>query len=115
MNLLVGPEVGGWFFPTRRWWIMVLWVLPPFLAITLSIVLRLSARVQSTAAAQQASGLVTLPPIGIAYGQATGSLFGAASLGWGIGSVAWLIALASLSRGMHKIQRSRLLGVVDGI
>ena len=54
------------------------WVVPPFLALTLSIVLRLSARVKSTAAAQQASGLVTLPLIGIAYSQATGALFGAA-------------------------------------
>lgn len=115
VNLLVGPEVGGWFFPTGQWWVMVLWVLPPFLAITLSIVLRLSARVKSTAAAQQASGLVTLPLIGIAYGQATGSLFGAASLGPYMGALAWLVALISLSRGMQKVERSRLLGVADGI
>ena len=115
VNLIVGPEVGGWFFPTRQWWVMVLWVLPPFLAITLSIVLRLSNRVQSTAAAQQASGLVTLPLIGLAYGQATGSLFGAANLGWFLGAIAWIVAIASLSRGMRTIKRSRLLGVADGI
>ncbi|HEV7720386.1 MAG TPA: ABC transporter permease subunit [Iamia sp.] len=115
VNLLVGPEVGGWFFPTGQWWVMVLWVLPPFLAITLSIVLRLSARVKSTAAAQQASGLVTLPLIGIAYGQATGSLFGAATIGTIMGGLAWIVALISLSRGMQKVQRSRLLGVADGI
>jgi ABC-2 type transport system permease protein len=115
VNLIVGPEVGGWFFPTSQWWVMVLWVLPPFLAITLSIVLRLSARVRSTAAAQQASGLVTLPLIGIAYGQASGSLFGAASLGWYLGAIAWVVAIASLARGMSTIKRSRLLGVVDGV
>lgn len=115
VNLLVGPEVGGWFFPTGQWWVMVLWVLPPFLAITLSIVLRLSARVKSTAAAQQASGLVTLPLIGIAYGQATGSLFGAATIGVFMGGLAWIVALFSLTRGMQKVQRSRLLGVADGI
>ena len=67
VNLIVGPEVGGWFFPTRQWWVLMLWVVPPFLALTLSIVLRLSARVKSTAAAQQASGLVTLPLILVAY------------------------------------------------
>ena len=67
MNLIVGPEVGGWFFPTREWWVLMLWVVPPFLALTLSLVLRLSARVKSTAAAQQASGLVTLPLILVAY------------------------------------------------
>ncbi|HEU5150332.1 MAG TPA: ABC transporter permease subunit [Iamia sp.] len=115
VNLLVGPEVGGWFFPTGQWWVMVLWVLPPFLLITLSIVLRLSARVRSTAAAQQASGLVTLPLIGIAYGQATGSLFGAATLGAFMGGIAWIVALFSLARGMRTVQRSRLLGVADGI
>jgi len=79
VNLTVGPEVGGWFFPTAQWWVMILWVLPPFLAICLSLVLRLSAKVQSTAAAQQASGLISLPLIMIAYGQATGVLLGA---GW---------------------------------
>lgn len=115
VNLLVGPEVGGWFFPTAQWWVMVLWVLPPFLVITLSIVLRLSARVRSTAAAQQASGLVTLPLIGIAYSQATGSLFGAASIGWYMGAIAWAVALVSLTRGMAKVKRARLLGVADGI
>ncbi|MEI2652362.1 MAG: ABC transporter permease [Microthrixaceae bacterium] len=77
VNVIVGPEVGGWFFPTAQWWVLMFWVLPPFLAITLSLVLRLSARVKSTAAAQQASGLVTLPLIMIAYGQTTGALFGA--------------------------------------
>ena len=59
----------------------MLWVVPPFLALTLSLVLRLSARVKSTAAAQQASGLVTLPLIMIAYSQSTGSLYGGDALG----------------------------------
>ncbi len=111
VNVLVGPEVGGWFFPTAQWWIMIGWVLPPFLVLCLSIVLRLSARVSSTAAAQQASGLVSLPLIGIAYSQATGSLFGAGYLPWIIGGVAWTIALISLMRGVRSVTRSRLLGV----
>ena len=76
VNLIVGPDVGGWFFPTASWWLLILWVLPPFLAIALSLVLRLSARVKSTAAAQQAAGLVTFPLILIAYAQSTGALFG---------------------------------------
>lgn len=111
VNVLVGPDVGGWFFPTTQWWIMIVWVLPPFLVLCLSIVLRLSARVSSTAAAQQASGLVSLPLIGIAYSQATGSLFGAGLLPWIIGFLAWVIALISLTRGVRSVTRSRLLGV----
>jgi ABC-type Na+ efflux pump permease subunit len=73
-----GTGGGRLVLPHRlNWWVLMLWVVPPFLALTLSIVLRLSARVKSTAAAQQAAGLVTLPMIGIAYSQSTGALFGA--------------------------------------
>lgn len=115
VNLTVGPEVGGWFFPTAQWWVMIVWVLPPFLAICLSLVLRLSARVSSTAAAQQASGLVSLPLIMIAYSQATGVLFGAGYLPLVVGLVAWIIAFVSLRKGMRSVTRSRLLGVASGI
>ena len=112
VNLVVGPEVGGWFFPTPQWWLLMLWVVPPFLALALSLVLRLSARVRSTAAAHQASGLITLPLIMIAYSQSTGALFGATRASLYIGAVAWLIAIFSLSRGMSKVSRARLLGVI---
>ncbi len=115
VNLTVGPSVGGWFFPTAQWWTMILWVLPPFLALCLSLVLRLSARVNSTAAAQQASGLISLPLIMIAYSQATGILFGAGSLPLVVGAVAWLVAGLSLVRGFQSLTRSRLLGIADGV
>lgn len=115
VNLIVGPSVGGWFFPTAQWWVMILWVLPPFLAICLSFVLRLSARVNSTAAAQQASGLISLPLIMIAYSQATGILFGSGSLPLFVGAAAWGLAAISLNRGVRSVNRSRLLGVADGV
>jgi len=115
VNLLVGPSVGGWFFPTAQWWLMILWVLPPFLAICLSLVLRLSAVVSSTAAAQQASGLVSLPLIGIAYSQATGILFGAGYLPVYLGGIAWVIAIFSLRKGMKSVTRSRLLTIASGV
>ncbi len=113
VNTIVGPDVGGWFFPTRQWWVLMLWVVPPFLAFTLSLVLRLSAKVKSTAAAQQASGLVSLPLIMVAYSQATGSLYGGDALAWYIGAIAWILAILALWRGVHSVTRARLLGVAD--
>lgn len=113
VNTLVGPEVGGWFFPTTQWWLLMLAVVPPFLLLALSMVLRLSARVKSTAAAQQASGLVTLPLIMIAYMQSTGALFGAASATLAIAIVAWALAAFGLTRNMRAVRRARLLGVAD--
>lgn len=111
VNLIVGPKVGGWFFPTGPWLVLMLWVVPPFLGLALSVVLRLSARVRSTIAAQQASGLVSLPLILIAYSQSTGALFGAGRLAWVVGAVAWVLAGLGLWRGMAAMSRSRLLGV----
>jgi ABC-2 type transport system permease protein len=113
VNTIVGPDVGGWFFPTAEWWVLMIWVVPPFLALTLSLVLRLSAKVQSTAAAQQASALVSLPLIMVAYSQATGSLYGGSSLAWYVGAVAWVLALVALWRGVSAVTRARLLGVAD--
>ncbi len=115
VNLLVGRKVGGWFFPTPSWWLLILWVLPPFMAIALSLVLRLSARVRSTAAAQQAAGLVTFPLIIIAYGQSTGALVGsgAPTIAFVIGLVAWIIAFVLLATGVRSLTRGRLLGVAD--
>ncbi len=114
VNLIVGPEAGGWFFPTTQWLVMMFWIIPPFLFLTLSLVLRLSARVRSTAAAQQASGLITLPLIAVAYGQASGTLMGAdASMGWILGLAAWVLAGVSLMRGVRSVTRNRLLGVAQ--
>ena len=110
VNVLVGPKVGHWFFPTSDWWLLMLWVVPPFLAMTLSVVLRLSARVRSAAAAQQASGLVTLPLIIIAYGQSSGAVFGSARDAVWLGVVCWILAIAGLTRGARAVTRPRLLG-----
>ena len=74
VNLIVGPQVGRLVLPYANWWILVLWVVPPFLALVVGIILRISSRVTSAAAAQQASALVTLPLVILAYGLSTGSL-----------------------------------------
>jgi ABC-type Na+ efflux pump permease subunit len=110
VNLIVGPGVGGWFFPTVEWLVLILWVVPPFLAMALSIILMISARVRSAAAAQQASQLVTLPVILLAYGVATGLLFNAVLAAFVIGALAWAAAGIGLWRGAAAIDRERLIG-----
>ncbi len=111
VNLTVGPKVGGWFFPTANWWILVLWVLPPFIALALAVILAISAKVSSAAAAQQASALVTLPLILIAYAVASGTLFRAEAAAFVIGGLAWVAAGFALLRGSKAVQRERLLGM----
>jgi ABC-type Na+ efflux pump permease subunit len=111
VNLIVGPKVGGWFFPTTNWWILVLWVLPPFIALALAVILAISARVSSAAAAQQASALATLPLIVIAYGVSSNTLFRGQGLAMIIGALAWLGALFALWRASKAVSRERLLGM----
>jgi ABC-2 type transport system permease protein len=111
VNLIVGPQVGGWFFPTANWWILVLWVVPPFLALVVGVILRISSRVTSAAAAQQASALVTLPLVILAYGLSTGSLSRARTFGGFLGLGAWICAVIVLWTGARALRRERLLGL----
>ena len=111
VNLIVGPKLGGWFFPTTNWWVLVLWVLPPFIALALAIILAISARVSSAAAAQQASALATLPLIVISYGVASNTLFKGQALAIAIGALAWAGAIFALWRASYAVSRERLLGM----
>jgi ABC-type Na+ efflux pump permease subunit len=111
VNTIVGPDVGGWFFPTGGWWVLILWVVPPFLAVALSVIVALSASVRSVTAAQQASQLVTLPVILIAYALSTGLLFDAVTAGLAVGALAWIAAGFGLWRGARTVHRESLLGV----
>jgi ABC-2 type transport system permease protein len=114
VDTIAGGVVGRWFFPTPTWWLLMLWVVPPFLGITLSVVLRLSARMSSAAASQQASGLVTLPVILLSYALSSGGLLGTPLVAFWVGLVAWALAAWSLSRGARSVTWARLLGVDAG-
>ncbi len=72
--------------------------------------LRLSGRVRWAAAAQQASGLVTLPLIMLSYGASSGALVGAGPT-VAVVALVWLGAAWGLVRGQRAVRRSRLLGV----
>ncbi|MDA2979610.1 MAG: ABC transporter permease subunit [Actinomycetota bacterium] len=113
VNVIVGSQLGRWFFPTAGWLLLVLWVVPPFIAIAiaLSLILRLSARVRSAASAHQASSLVTLPVIVMSYAVASGLLYSPVISAAIAGLVAWIIAAVLLASGAKSIRRERLLGV----
>ena len=111
VNVRVGEEMGGWFFPTAGWWLLILWVVPPFIAIALSIIVWVSSRVKSTAAAQQAASLVSLPVILASYGISSGLLYDPTAAAIMVGTFAWIFALIALLSGSKSLSRERLLGV----
>lgn len=111
VNVVAGPEIGGWFFPTTNWWVLVFGLVPPFIALAVALVLVVSARVTSAAAAQQLSSLITLPLILVAYGLASSSLSRAATAALLLGAGAWIVAAIMLTRGSRFLTRERLLGL----
>jgi ABC-2 type transport system permease protein len=111
VNLMLKDDIGYVFFPTVPWIILILWVMPAFLMFGLSLILRISARVKSVAAAQQASSLITLPLIFITYGQTSGSVIDIGWLPFILGGVFWLAAFISAALGAKAMKRRRLLGV----
>jgi ABC-type Na+ efflux pump permease subunit len=111
VNVKVGPLLGGWFFPTAGWWILIIWVVPPFIALALSVILWVSSKVRSTAAAQQAATLVSLPVIMAAYGISSGLLINPVIAGFTVGVVAWMLAVAGLISGSRSLNRESLLGI----
>lgn len=111
VNLRAGPVVGGWFFPTTGWWLLIFWVVPPFIAFAISVIVMVSGRVRSAAAAQQTATLVTLPVIVLAYAIASGLLYDPVVSALTVGVVAWLAAAVTLGWGARSLHRARLLGV----
>lgn len=113
VNLTVGPKIGGWFFPTAGWLLLIISVIPPVIAIAIALVLRMSARMRSAAAAQQASSLVSLPIIVVSYALTVRVISAPGPSAFVIGAIAWAIALALALRGAGKLKRERLLGVAS--
>jgi len=113
VNLTVGPDLGGWFFPTVGWVVRILWVIPPFIAVALTVILRISARVRSAASAQQASSLVTLPVIMLSYAVSVSVVVSPGRMSFLIGAISWVLAILLSVRGAKKLRRERLLGVAS--
>ena len=111
VNIRIGEKMGGWFFPTAGWWLLIFWVVPPFIAVAISIIVWVSSRVKSTAAAQQAASLVSLPVILASYAVSSGLLYDPTAAALLVGVFAWILAIVGLMSGSRSLNRERLLGI----
>ncbi len=109
VNLIVGPHVGGWFFPTAGWWMLIFWVVPPYIAVALTVIIRLSAGARTAAAAQQSATLVTVPFILLSYFFTMGLLYRPTLLGIAVGALGWAAAILGARSGARAVRRDRLI------
>lgn len=110
VNIIVGPHVGGWFFPTAGWWLLTFWVVPPLIALALAVIIHLSARVRTAAAAQQVATLVTVPVILLSGTVSFGLLYETSLFTFLAGGGAWLLCILSVRSGFRAVRREGLLG-----
>lgn len=89
VNSLAYPVFGGLIFPTWNWLPLMLLVVPALTAVIVLATMLISAKVKGFQEAYQLGGVVVLPVLALAGGQATGLLL--------LGSGAMLLMAAALA------------------
>lgn len=106
------PLLGRVFVPTSLWLVVILWVGPAVAALSLGVMVRVSARATSAQEANQLGSAVVLPLIFLAVGQSTGLLLVSLPVAFAIGAVIWLVALLLLRGGVKRFTRDALVAQV---
>lgn len=107
-NAVAWPVMHRVFVPTQLWGVMVLWVAPAVAALGLGVMVRVSARVNTSQEANQLGGAVILPLIILAVGQSSGILLLDLPVAIGVGAIIWVIALWLVIRGSQRFTRDQL-------
>ncbi len=110
-NLVLAPQTGRPAFPTGNWWLVVVWLVPATLTLASALILTVSSRVSSGAAAQQAASVIALPLVALVYTLGASSTFGATWPAWAAGAGLWVAALVAVRTGAGALRRDRLLGM----
>jgi ABC-type Na+ efflux pump permease subunit len=106
----VGYKImGGLFFPTPMWLILVLWVAPGVAALGLGATVLVSTRVSTFQEAYQVGGIAIVPIVALVIGQSAGLMFFSEVLTALLGLVVWFIAGILLWIGWDTFDRDRLI------
>ncbi len=108
-NAAAGPVMGGLFFPTPMWVVLVIWVAPAAAGFGLATMVLVSVRAQGFQDAYQLGSVVVLPLLLLVFGQISGVMYfdvGAVLL---LGLVLWVIDAALIWAGSRIFRRGRLI------
>lgn len=101
-------DLGVRIFPNLLWTLLVLWVAPALAAAALAAVVMVSARARTLQDAMQLGGVLILPLVAVAVGQATGTLALGATTVAATGAAMWIVAAVLLRAGARSLRRDRL-------
>ena len=100
------PVLHHLLVPTAGWLVLIGWVTPAVASLALGIMVRVSARANSSQAANQLGGAVIMPLILLAMGQATGLLMVDTKWIVAFGAGVWCFAALLIRGGMRKFRRN---------
>jgi ABC-type Na+ efflux pump permease subunit len=101
--------MGRIWFPTPAWWPMMLWVAPAIATLGLGVAVLVSARAKTFMEANQLSGVLVLPVIGLMAGQMTGVLFLSPLVAIALGAAIWALDTALILVAVRTFARSELI------
>ena len=96
------------FVPTDLWLVMIFWVGPAVATLGLAVMVRVSARTNTSQEANQLGGAVILPLIFLAVGQSSGLLLVDLPVALAIGAAMWVLALYLAWGGARRFKRDNL-------
>lgn len=107
-NAVAWPVLHRVFIPTPLWLMMIFWMGPGIAAFGMGVMVRISARVQTTQEANQLGGAVVMMIIFAAGAQSTGVLLLNVPIAFLMGLVIWAAATWMLVRGAQRFTRDEI-------
>ncbi|MBC7541409.1 MAG: ABC transporter permease subunit [Candidatus Sericytochromatia bacterium] len=109
VNAAAWPIMGRVWFPTATWWPLMFWVAPAIATLGLSVAVLVSAKARTFMEANQLSGILVLPVIGMMAGQITGALFLSTPLAFVLGAILWIVDLLLIVVAIRTFARAELI------
>ena len=109
VDLIPYSYFGRLWFPLPVWWVLIFWVSPAMIAMSISLTVLISTKVQTFQGAYQSSSAVVLIVVVFFIGQMTGVLFLSPLVALIMGIVLFGIAAIIGNIGVRSFSRQKLL------
>ncbi|NMC29825.1 MAG: ABC transporter permease subunit [Pelolinea sp.] len=109
VNVVPYTIFGRFWFPLPVWWLLIFWVSPALIAMSISLTVLISTKAQTFQGAYQTSSAVVLVVVVLFIGQLTGVLFLSPVVALIMGLILWGIAAVIGRIGVRSFSRQKLL------
>lgn len=109
VNALAGPRLGGIFFPTWTWAVIIVGLVPLVAFLATCLIVAVSGRSTTMQEAQGSAVLVILPVIGLVVSQATGLILFDLTVSLAACAVLLLIDIAVYLAVVGRFRRERIV------